>query len=227
MSVDVDWGQQEVETVAGAYAHYRSLNTWAVISAVAGVLSLTGLLSWWLLAIPVVGMVAGFIAMRQIRALPDQYTGELVALSGTLISGLLMIAGAAWLTYSYVTEVPPDHVRMTYDDLQPSAEDAEIVPAAARELDGKKVFIKGYVYQPKGGQTEGLKHFVLVRDRKQCCFGGNPKVTDMIQVKLKGKLEAEFNMQPRALAGIFHVRPSRGMDGLGDAIYQLEADYLK
>lgn len=226
MSVDVDWGQQETEAVAD-YAQYRSLNTWAVISAVAGLLSVTGLLSWWLLTIPVAGMIAGFLALRQIRALPDQYTGELVALAGTLVSGLLMVAGAAWLTYSYVTEVPPDHVRMTYDDLQPSAEDAEIVPATALELDGKKVFIKGYVYQPKGGQTEGLKHFVLVRDRKQCCFGGNPKVTDMIQVKLQGKLEAEFNMQPRALAGTFHVRPSRGMDGLGDAIYQLEADYLK
>lgn len=227
MSVEVDWGQQQTEAVAGDYAQYRSLNTWAVISAVAGVLSLTGLLSWWLLAIPIVGMVAGFLSMRQIRALPDQYTGELVALSGTLVSGVLLVAGAAWLTYSYVTEVPPDHVRMSYDDLQPTAEEESLVPAAALELDGKKVFIKGFVYQPKGGQTEGLKHFVLVRDRKQCCFGGNPKVTDMIQVRLKGKLEAEFNMQPRALAGTFHVRPSRGMDGLGDAIYQLEADYLK
>jgi hypothetical protein len=227
MSVDVVWKQQEVAAVAGDYALYRSLNTWAVISAVSGVLSLLGLLSWWLLAIPLAGMAAGFISLRQIRARPEQYTGELVALSGTLVAALLLVADAGWLTFSYVTEVPPDHLRLTYDDLQPTTDDETFVPPAARELDGKKVFIKGYVYQPKGGQTEGLKHFVLVRDRKQCCFGGNPKVTDMIQVRLKGKLEAEFNMQPRALAGTFHVRPSEGMDGLGDAIYQLEADYLK
>ena len=82
--------------------------------------------------------------------------------------------------------------------MQPDADTPnQIVPPSAQELNGKKVFIKGYVYQPsgRGGQMSGLKEFVLVRDKGQCCFGGNPKLTDMILVKLQGSLTAEFNMQ--------------------------------
>lgn len=238
MSVDVgiqqSTGEQngmnsvlQAEPAAADYQRYRALNTLAVVSCVAGLLSALAFLDWLLAVIPMLGIATGVLALRKIRAFPNEYTGEHFALAGTLLSSLFLVGGWARLAYVYQTEVPEGHQRISYDDLQPQPDDTDIVPTQARQLDGQKVFIKGYVYQPTGGQTRGLRQFILVRDRGQCCFGGNPKITDMILVRLTGGLEAEFNMQPRKLAGTFRVQPAQGMHGLGDVLYELEADYLK
>jgi hypothetical protein len=200
----------------------------AVVSGVIGLLSATALLDWTLCVLPVVGIATGFMALKKIRANAGEYTGELFALAGSVLSMAFLVGGIGWHSYVYATEVPPDHERINYDMLQPDASTPnQIVPAGAQKLDGKKIFIKGYVYQPNAGQMTGLKEFVLVRDKGQCCFGGAPKLTDMILVKLKGKLTAEFNMRVIKLAGTFHVSPAGGMHGLGPVVYQLDADYIR
>lgn len=224
MSVDVE---QNPDAVADDYRQYRALSSLAVISLVAGVLSALTFFDWMLAAIPMAGIVAGVLALRQIRSAPDAYTGENLALIGSLLSALLWIGGWSKLAYVHATEVPPGYERISYDDLQiDPVEPAAMPPTRAAELDGKKVFIKGFVYQPTGGQTSGLKRFILVRDKGQCCFGGNPNITDMIEVKLNGSLEAEFNMQPRKLAGTFHIGLGQGMHGLQGALYHLDVDHL-
>ena len=38
-----------------------------------------------------------------------------------------------------------------------------------------------------------------------CCFGGEPKLTDMIEVKLEGSLAIEYARRKRKLAGTFKV----------------------
>lgn len=212
----------------GDYAQYRVLSAMAVVSGVTGLLSATALLDWTLCVLPVVGIVTGAVALKKIRANPGEYTGEWFALAGSVLSMAFLVGGITWHSYVYATEVPPDHERINYDMLQPDpSRPNQIVPASAQKLDGKKVFIKGYVYQPSGGQMTGLKQFVLVRDKGQCCFGGEPKLTDMILVKLNGKLTAEFNMRVIKLAGKFRVSPSGGMHGLGPVVYQLDADYIR
>lgn len=224
MSVNV---AQDPEFVADDYRQYRSLSSLAVVSLVAGVLSALTFVDWMLAAIPMAGIVAGVLAMRRIRAAPDAYTGELLALIGTLLSGLLWIGGWARLAYVQATEVPPGYERISYDDLQVDpSQPNQLPPQKAVELNGKKVFIKGFVYQPTGGQTTGLTRFILVRDKGQCCFGGNPKITDMIEVRMLGDLEAEFNMQPRKLAGTFRIGLGQSMHGLAGALYHLDADHL-
>ncbi|HEX7448656.1 MAG TPA: DUF3299 domain-containing protein [Pirellulales bacterium] len=227
MSVDVGIQQPPDAELAAEYQRYRAVNTLAVVSFVAGLLSALAFLDWLLAVIPMLGIALGVLALRKIRAFPNEYTGEGFALAGALLSSVCLVGGWVRLAYIYQTEVPEGHLRISYDDLQPRADEGDLVPEEARQLDGQKVFIKGYVYQPTGGQTTGLQKFILVRDRGQCCFGGNPKITDMILVKLKGDLEAEFNMQPRKLAGTFHVQPAQGLHGLGNVLYELEADYLK
>src|SRR5487761_1873595 len=203
MSVDV---AQDPGSVADDYRRYRALSTLAVISLVAGVLSALAFLDWTLAAIPMVGIVTGVLALRQIRAAPDAYTGELLALIGTLLCGTLWLGGWSRLAYVHATEVPPGYERISYDELQIDPAHPDDFPSGkVKELNGKKVFIKGYVYQPTGGQTSGLTRFILVRDKGQCCFGGNPKLTDMIEVKLQGDLTADFNMQVRKLAGTFRI----------------------
>lgn len=225
MSVDI---AEEPGFVEEDYRRYRAVSTLAVVSFVAGLLSALTFLGWSLAAVPMIGIIAGVLGLRQIRANPDGYTGEHFALIGTLLCGLFWMGGWSRLAYVHATEVPPGFERISYDDLQPDPDDpAAFPPKRAVELDGKKVFIKGYVYQPTGGQTAGLKHFILVRDKGQCCFGGNPKITDMIEVKLKGELEAEFNMRVRKLAGTLHLGAGQGMHGLSGALYHLDAVHLE
>jgi hypothetical protein len=225
MSVDI---AHEPEYVEEDYRQYRALSALAVVSLVAGLLSALTLLGWSLAAIPMVGIVAGVLALRQIRSNPDAYTGENFAIVGTLLCGLLWMGGWSRLAYVHATEVPPGYERISYDDLQiDPAQPEAFPPTRAAELDGKQVFVKGYVYQPTGGQTSGLKRFILVRDKGQCCFGGNPKITDMIEVKLKGDLEAEFNMHVRKLAGTFRLGAGQSMHGLTGALYHLDADHLE
>jgi hypothetical protein len=224
MSVDV---AQDLGSVADDYRQYRSLSSLAVVSLVAGVLSALTFLDWMLAAIPIAGIVAGALALRRIRTAPEAYTGEHLALIGTLLCGLLWAGGWSWLSYVHATEVPPGYERISYDDLDvdPGRPD-RWPPERAAQLDGKKIFIKGFVYQPPGNQKTGLKRFILVRDKGQCCFGGNPKITDMLEVKLQGDLEAEFNMQPRKLAGTFHIGQGQSLHGLAGALYHLDADHL-
>ena len=210
------------------YAQYRALSSLAVVSGVVGLLSILAFADWTLCTLPIVGIITGALALKKIRANPGEYTGELVALAGSVLSMAFLVGGLSWNSYVYATEVPPDHERINYDMLQTDPNTPnQIVPQSAEQLDGKKVFIKGYVYQPSGGQMTGLKQFVLVRDKGQCCFGGNPKLTDMILVKLNGRLTAEFNMRVIKLAGTFHVSPAGGMHGLGPVVYQLDADFIR
>ncbi|HEV7223813.1 MAG TPA: DUF4190 domain-containing protein [Pirellulales bacterium] len=227
MSIELE--QTSAPAEFNDYARYRALSALAVVSGVLGVLSASALLDWTLCVLPVVGIITGVLALKKIWASPAEYTGELFALAGSLLSTAFLIGGISWHSYVYATEVPPDHQRINYDMLQPDPRSpGQIVPPSAAQLDGKKVFIKGYVYQPNsGGVMTGLKQFVLVRDKGQCCFGGDPKLTDMILVKLSGKLSAEFNMRVIKLAGTFHVSPTGGIHGLGPVVYQLDADHLR
>ncbi len=94
------------------------------------------------------------------------------------------------------------------------------------ELNETRVFIKGYVYPD--GQSSNIKQFVLVPDMGTCCFGGQPKLTDMVQVTLKDPHRIRYSYQLRRLAGVFRVSPyKKSIAGLDGVYYQLEADYVR
>ena len=123
-----------------------------------------------------------------------------------------------------MTEVPLGYERISYAELQANETGAP-VPASAKALDGKKVFIKGYVYP--GAQTQGIQRFVLVRDNGTCCFGGAmPKLNDMVDVKLADSLRVNYSTGVFRVAGTFRVQPTDA-PGLGQVLYQLDADYVK
>ena len=60
------------------------------------------------------------------------------------------------------------------------------------ELNGKKIFMKGYVYPD--GQRTNIKRFVLVADLGTCCFGGQPKLTHMVEVTLRDPYRVEYSI---------------------------------
>jgi hypothetical protein len=177
-------------------------------------------------------MVVSLFALRQIRGYPGEFTGLKLAIGGMTLSCLMLAGGVGLTFYNYATELREGYLRIGYDLLQPESDPPEGVPvdppASARALDGKKVFIKGYAYSPNsGGYATGIKEFMLVRDRGDCCFGGEPKITDMIYVRLKKPGQSlTWSMRLQKLHGTLHIRRSKSIDGLGACIYHLDADYL-
>jgi hypothetical protein len=204
---------------------YRAPSVSAVIAAGLGVLSVLAVFDWWLAIFPVAGVLLATHARREIRRRPDELTGNGLATAGLALSLGFWAVGWSWLGYVYATEVPEGYLRIGYGQLQPdrNAPD-ELVPPAAQELDGQKVFIKGYVY-PTISQ-HGIREFLLVRDSGSCCFGGNPKITDRIQVRLAEGRTMSYTGYMRRLTGVFRINPAAQVYGTqnvpGGVIYQLE-----
>jgi len=210
------------------YEQYRSLSTSAVASLIVGLLSSAAILDWSLLAIPLVGIALSTYALLKVRSHRDELSGEALARTGLVLSLSFAVLGPARLTYEFVTEVPDGYDRITYAELQPDESvPGQQVPPAAMQLEGKRVFIKGYIYP--GRDKDGINQFLLVRDQGDCCFGGNPKLTDRIHVKLLPPLKLSFQSRLHKVAGTFHVSPSdTAIDGAkGGVFYHMEADYVQ
>ena len=224
MSVEVRDLEPDVDD---AYLQYRALSSLAVASLVLGAASLSTFLGWWLAVVPVTGIALGLIARRRIARLPRELTGKGIAVAGILTSVVFGSMGLGYVAYDYATEVPEGYQRISYDLLQPNPDvPGEVVPRSAFALEGKKVFVKGYIFP--GRDSTGIKRFLLVRDQGDCCFGGNPKVTDRIQVTLVDPLRLTYDTGLQKLAGTFHVAPTQAADavGGGGVFYHLTADHL-
>jgi hypothetical protein len=73
-----------------------------------------------------------------------------------------------------------------------------------------------------------LKSFVLVPDLATCCFGGQPALTDMIEVTLDDPLLANYSISCRSLTGVLEVDDEiKPITGLGGVYYRLKADGIK
>jgi hypothetical protein len=205
---------------------YRAISTAAVASLVLGLLSALALLDWWLALIPFAGVIVGFVALRTIRNQPQEYTGRGVAIVGIALAVLFWLGGFGRLTYIHATEVPNGYTRVDYSLLQPRPDDPpNSIPPEAKALDGKKIFIKGYVYP--GLRKDGIRQFLLVRDQGTCCFGGNPKITDRIQVAIDDAKGFAFSSSLFKVAGTFRItEPSQAIDARGIVFYHLDGAFL-
>lgn len=206
---------------------YRAISKSAVVSLVLALLSILGLYSAVLLVFALLGAFLGVIGFRNISKYPNELTGKPVALIGAILGVAFFIGGVAKHSYVYATEVPDGHVRISFAELQPDKDNPRMpVPENALGLDGKKIFVKGYLYPD--GQQNNITRFVLVPDLGTCCFGGQPKLTDMIEVTLEKPLQTSYNMKKRKLAGELTVdmalKPVSGVNGV---YYQLKADHLR
>lgn len=214
---------------ADQYQQYRTLSFSAVVALVFGLISIPTVffarVNVGLLLFPLLGIMIGLFAYLKLRNRTDEFTGLGAAKAGLLLSTILFCGGFAFSAYSYATEVPDGYQRISYSDLQPDPRHPEIpYSPMAEELIGKRVFLKGYVYPD--GQTHDIKQFVMVPDMGTCCFGGQPKLTDMVQVTLENPLHVEYSYYRRSLAGTFRIGSSSA-DKVGQVIYHLDGDYVK
>jgi hypothetical protein len=219
----------EVETTQpGAmgeeFGAYRALCPAAIASVLLSMLSLFAVLSMFLVLIPILGVLIGLYALLQIRQHPTELAGSMLALVGIALSGVLVVGTSALHVYVHMTEVPDDHRRIHYWQLQPEegVVDQE-TPPFAKDIDGEKVFIKGYMYP--GPIKNGIQQFLLVRDKGDCCFGGDPKITDRIQVKLAGSNHIAFDPGLQKVAGTFRLKRDSNADAIdagGEVFYYLD-----
>jgi hypothetical protein len=174
-------------------------------------------------------MVLGGIALWQIRRSDGYLGGKGVARLGVALSTLLLFAGSGYHAYAYVSELPEGYERVSFLDL--SKYDLKVVegkPEFSPEveaLNGKPIYIKGYMYPTS--QQRGLTEFVLVKDTGQCCFGGQPKLTDMIVVKFNESNPVNHREQQLVgIGGVFHANGAL-QSGVLTAIYQIDGTHFK
>ncbi|MDA7980347.1 MAG: DUF3299 domain-containing protein [Pirellulales bacterium] len=208
------------------YFEYKPISSTSVVGLVFALISLAALLFPELLLLPVIGIIVSLYSVKKIRKFRDEMTGMGMAKTAAFLNVAIFITGSAYHSYIYATEVPEGYQRISFADLQPIPGQPGPVPQTAVELDGEKVFIKGYTFP--GEKRRNLKSFVLVPDLGTCCFGGQPALTDMIEVTLDDPLRADYSMSYRKLTGVLEVdQEIKPISGIGGVYYRLKADGIK
>jgi hypothetical protein len=98
----------------------------------------------------------------------------------------------------------------TFDDLKfeikPDQVFAEsMLGDSVKDLNGKKLRIRGYILPSSTFQLKGIKQFVLVRDDRECCFGPGAALYDCIMIEMQGDKTAEFSTKPIAVSGTLMI----------------------
>ena len=104
----------------------------------------------------------------------------------------------------------------------------EDVPQRYRELDGKKVKLQGFMYNPQSAGDRG-REFQFVYNVTACCFNGPPQVQERVYAYAKGKSLRLFSMSQFAeVTGVLHVRIVRDKDtGAIYSVYDLDVESTK
>ncbi len=219
--------QESLFESTGDEGIYQAVSRAAVASCVLGVM---GVLGFWLvpiLVLPVLGFVFAIVAFRNLRRLKDELTGRPIAIAGLAINCVTLAFAPALHIHTYMTEVPEGYERISFTQLKSPFSDADMPPESAMQLVGKQVFLKGYIH-PTSIASSSARRFVLVPDLGTCCFGGQPKLTHMVEVTLSGDKFAKYGMRQVKLAGTLSVddqlKPLSDFQGV---FYQLKADVYR
>jgi hypothetical protein len=216
---------------------YRSVSTAAIASVVFGVLSFVIFLagrdtleaSLMLAPLPIIGLFMGLRGWWRVRRHPEQFTGHKLAATGIVLSIFCLIGGLSFSGYVYATEVWPGYVRTSFEELRPDEVDergGKVVSPDVMALDGKKVFIKGYIRPGTENFRQNATRFLLVRDNNQCCFGDitTVKYYDQVKVDMVDRLTVDCSLKLFRLGGVLRVFPENAYKGPDAPVFALEAD---
>ena len=195
---------------------YRTVSGTAIAAVSVAILSPLIFLGWSFVAVPIMGLVLAIIALKDVARRPEAVTGRGLAVCGLVVSVVTLVTGVGFLAVSYARELPPGFARINYSLLQPLPGDPPTaVPESAVALHGRDVLLKGYIYP--GSRQRGIAEFLLCRDQGDCCFGGDPKLTDRVLVRLSDPDGIAFTQQLVKIAGRFRVEPT-GVAYLGGGV---------
>ncbi|MGI8980314.1 MAG: DUF3299 domain-containing protein [Pirellulaceae bacterium] len=99
--------------------------------------------------------------------------------------------------------------------------EAWMVPPCVRELEGKRVRVKGLIYAGGLSQRGNIREFPLIREFG-CQFGNGAPAWHIIMVELEGKLRTEYKTELITVEGILQVKPYNGPDGKTWSVYFLQ-----
>ncbi len=206
---------------------YRAISPWAIMSIVFAFLALVGILWWPVLGMAALGLAASVLALRMIGRYPDEYSGKLLAMIGLAVNGLMLAGVGSLHAYWYMTEVPDGYTRVHFYELQQPESESDMPADKAFEIDGEKVFLKGYIHPSSGSGM--LRQFILVPDLGTCCFGGQPVSSDMIEVTLKGGQTVRAGFLKQKLAGEFQLNrtPREIADFDNQVLYRMKVDQIR
>lgn len=207
---------------------YRPVPVVAVIGLVLSLLSLIAIFMWLAMPLCVLGFLVSGAGLWVIQRSAGAYGGKLVAATGLVLSAVSMTAGILYQVNLYQNEVPPGFERISFvNDISEkgfvSENGVSRVHPDVEELIGKKLFIKGYIYQT--GKLRGLQSFLFVKDNQSCCFGANPAITDQIGVVMAEGQAIDYKAGKVAVAGTFRVNPKFNNED-GNPLYILEGEYF-
>jgi hypothetical protein len=217
---------------------YRALDTGAILGLVLGVLSVSSVVAaagslqgcLWVAPIPILGMTLSLRSLAKIRREPELYTGQPLAMLGLALSLFFLVSGVSYGSYVYLTEVPEGYTRVSFAAMRPDSIEERggvVVPPEIAALNGKKVFIKGYIRPDSVTVTRGIDRFLLVRDNNQCCFGdlSTIKYYDQMDVNMVGSRRVDYRQGVFRMGGILKIEPENRAFGSRSPVFSLEADY--
>lgn len=224
MSADVSMYSTEGE----AEFPYKAISSTAIASLIFAVLALIGGFFFWpALGLAILGMGLGLLGLRQIKRFPNEFAGGSLALTGISLNLLILLGGASMHSYIYLTEVPDGYTRVHFWELQQPTGGPDRPSSKAVDINGDPIFLKGYIHPSSGSGL--LKRFILVPDLGTCCFGGQPKSSDMIEVTLTGGQTTKAGLTKKKLAGTFslNIAPQQITDFDNAVFYRMKVDQIR
>ncbi len=207
---------------------YRSVSKAAVVCIVFALLAGLAFLFEALVIVPLLGVCFGVVALVNFRRFPNELVGKKGAWLGTIVNLVCLVGSISTHGYMYATEVPDGYQRISFAQLDPDSRSGLPYSPKAAELDGKKVFVRGYV-RPSVKKTK-LKKFILVGDFGSCCFGGNPKITDIVAVDIATDKTVDYGYGLRRIGGTFRLnkRPKSSQEkDVPGIMYEIKADHVQ
>lgn len=187
---------------------YRPVPVMAVVGLSMALVSSIAVFVWLVLPVCLIALLVSTWALVKIQRSSGAYGGTGVAVGGMVLSLAFFAGGIGFQVYAYQTEVPDGYERISFiKDISAKGfveEEGVSRPHPDVEaLDGKKVFLKGYIYQT--GRTKDLGAFLMVKDNQDCCFGANPALTDRVGVVMQDGKTIDYRAGKVAIAGTFRL----------------------
>ncbi len=162
------------------------------------------------------------MALRRILRAPEELSGMVPATLGMGLGILVGVSASIFQVWYYYHNAPPGYEVVEFDSL--GFDKKGKVRPEILALDGKKVYITGYMYPTD--RHAGIESFQLVRLLAHCKFcspGTNP--ADMIAVNLENGMTVSYRANKIVgVGGILYVDPNFKP---GEIPYSIEADVFR
>ncbi len=207
---------------------YRPVPVVAVVGLALAMLSSIAIFFWLALPLCLVGFLVSVMAFIVIRRNKSVYSGTFVALGGMLMSLAFLAGGITYQVYIFKTEVPEGFQKINFvQDISDKGFVTEngqtTIHPDILALNGKKVFLKGYIYQT--GSLRDLESFLLVKDNQSCCFGADPALEDRLGVIMNEGKMIDYKSGKVAIAGIFRLNENF-QNGEREPVFMINGEFF-